>query len=412
MTTELATTGANELAFTQEQMKVLRETVAADLSPAEFSLFGQVIRRTGLDPFAKQIYAIARGSGQYRKVTFQTGIDGYRLIAERTGEYEGQDDPEWCGEDGNWTDVWLKQTPPAAARVRVYRRGRRPATGIALYREYVQKDRDGNPLDMWRKMPANQLAKCAESLAIRKAFANEVGGVYTHDEMAQAESEEGSRDVTPRPSRSEQIEAGRTAIREKREEQAAKPAPQPPSEHDWMGELVELMAPHGGVKSLAGMVDGQLTKNALKRLFVEHGIPTTEAAKWLYESWKGPAPKDGPDPDDEPFAYTDDGRAVDEDGVIEGEAIPMPLDPDDGPLEDAPSVSGFREGAIIMFDFLSKMHSKPVGVNHAVKALGLKSAKNVGEAWKTLDAWAAQVDADMEPVAVLRSALTAHLAAE
>ena len=95
-TRAIATTAtAGVVAFSNEQMEVLRKTIASDLSNDEFALFGQVCNRTGLDPFAKQIYAIARGTGQYRKVTFQTGIDGFRSVADRSGKYRpDENEPE------------------------------------------------------------------------------------------------------------------------------------------------------------------------------------------------------------------------------------------------------------------------------------------------------------------------------
>jgi hypothetical protein len=81
-----------------------------------------------------------------------------------------------------WVDVWLANTAPAAARVGVMRHDfQQPTYGIATFREYSQQ---ASP--MWVKMPATMLAKCAEALALRKAFPQELSGLYTADEMAQA----------------------------------------------------------------------------------------------------------------------------------------------------------------------------------------------------------------------------------
>lgn len=180
--------------FTLEQRRVLKASVAQGLSDAEFALFIEVCKRSKLDPFRKQIYALKRWTQEGDKVSHQTGIDGFRVIAQRSGEYEGQLGPEWCGPDGKWVDAWLSDKPPVAARVGVLRRGfREPLWAVARYGAYVQTKKGGGANGMWEKMPDNQLAKCAEALALRKAFPEDLSGLYTSEEMGQA------GDATPPP---------------------------------------------------------------------------------------------------------------------------------------------------------------------------------------------------------------------
>lgn len=198
MSNELATR-ETPLEMTREQVELLKRTICRDSTDDEFSLFMQVCKRSGLDPFARQIHAVKRWDSDIKAnvMSFQVGIDGFRSLADSTGERAGDDGPYWCGADGQWMDVWLSDEPPVAAKYTVYRKGMdRPFTGVARYSEYCQTTRDGTPNRMWRTMPANQLAKCAESLALRKAFPQKLGGLYTHEEMQQADVVE---EYTPKP---------------------------------------------------------------------------------------------------------------------------------------------------------------------------------------------------------------------
>ena len=173
--------------FTQEKIDLIKNTVAPkDATNIELQLFIEQCKRTGLDPITRQIYFMKNDG----RVQIQVSIDGFRLIAERSGEYQGQTPPQWCGDDGKWVDVWLKKTSPAACRVGVWKKNfREPLYAIALFDEYAQKKKDGSPAFMWSKMPALMLSKVAESLALRRAFPNDLSGLYTPDEMGQADNE-------------------------------------------------------------------------------------------------------------------------------------------------------------------------------------------------------------------------------
>lgn len=172
MSTAIATTGSD---YSESQIGLIKRTICNGSTNDELALFLQQCKRTGLDPFARQIHAVFRKG----KMTIQIGIDGLRLIAERTGEYDGQEGPFWCGRDGLWKDVWTADNAPVAAKVVVFRKGcSRGFTGIARISEYSQ------PGPMWERMPSTMLAKCAESVAIRKAFPQELSGLYSTDEIA------------------------------------------------------------------------------------------------------------------------------------------------------------------------------------------------------------------------------------
>jgi phage recombination protein Bet len=163
----------SEERFSREDIALIRDTVCRGASDAEFRLFINQAVRTGLDPLARQIYSVPRGDGR----TIQTGIDGYRLIAQRTGEYAGSDDAVYDTET---------ETNPGRATVTIWRfvAGERCAfTATARWTEY--KPAAGQD-HMWKKMPYLMLAKCAEALALRKAFPQELSGIYTDAEMEQA----------------------------------------------------------------------------------------------------------------------------------------------------------------------------------------------------------------------------------
>lgn len=180
--------------YSRAQLDLIKATVAQGASDLEFALFVEVCKRSRLDPFTKQIYAIMRNAREedekgnwqtVKRMTIQTGIDGYQKLAADTHELGGIDDVIYDTEDGDH---------PTWARVTVYRlvQGQRmPFTATARWREYCQRDAKSNPTGMWRsnKMPWRMLGKCAIALALRMAFPAELSGIYTAEEMQQADNE-------------------------------------------------------------------------------------------------------------------------------------------------------------------------------------------------------------------------------
>jgi phage recombination protein Bet len=178
--------------LTDEQVRLIKDTIIPGASDDELALFVNQANRTRLDPFAKQIYSIKRYSSVTHSQVYQVqiSIDGARLVAQRSGEYAGQTPTYWCGADGIWVDVWLQDVPPKAAKVGVYRNGFVEAlTAVALWDQYAVKDKDGKLTTMWKKMGSLMLGKCAEMLALRRAFPMELSGLYSTEEMDQAGGE-------------------------------------------------------------------------------------------------------------------------------------------------------------------------------------------------------------------------------
>lgn len=168
--------------FTQSQRAALEHIGIQGASQGDVDVFFRYCQATGLDPFRNQIYMIRRQN----KWTIQTGINGYRKITSKVAAAQGKamsiTGQQWCGEDGQWVNVWLSKEPPAAARCTVGV-GEGSFTAVAVYSEYVQVTKDGRPNSMWARMPANQLVKCAEAAAHRMACPDDLSGLYIEEEL-------------------------------------------------------------------------------------------------------------------------------------------------------------------------------------------------------------------------------------
>lgn len=176
----------------ENQLDLIKRTVAIGLSDEQFALFLHVAKVRHLDPLQRQIHAVVRrtkeGDQWVDKMTIQTGIDGYRAIANRTKTYMPSEKPalvEGAGTEDLRVTVFVKKYDTENKVWHEF-------NATAYYREFVQtrKDQNGKMVanSMWEKMPINQLTKCAEALALRKGWPEETGGIYVDEEMQHNDS--------------------------------------------------------------------------------------------------------------------------------------------------------------------------------------------------------------------------------
>lgn len=176
----------DEIVVTSEQLDLVKRTVAQGATDAELRLFLYDCQRRGVHPLDRLLHFTKRG-GKYVPIV---SIDLMRSRAADTGEYAGNDDAEFDG---------IAKTDGFSARVTVYRlvQGQRCAfSATARWSEYCPPAGQDT---MWKKMPHTMLAKVAESLALRKGFPQQIGGLYSSEEMAQAPEDEQERSQPVQP---------------------------------------------------------------------------------------------------------------------------------------------------------------------------------------------------------------------
>lgn len=184
----------NQVNFSDDQVALIKKQIAPRATDDELKLFLYQAKRTGLDPLARQIYCIHRKAKDMNgnwsdRMTVQTSIDGFRVIAERSGDYAGQGEPEFVEHEGKII----------CCKVPVFKfRGEQryqASVGVAYWDEYVPKEGHDT---MWRKMPHTMISKVAEALGLRKAYPQDLSGLYTNDEMQQTDAKE----MAPEPEKS------------------------------------------------------------------------------------------------------------------------------------------------------------------------------------------------------------------
>lgn len=194
----------------QRELALVKRTVAADTTDDEFNIFANYCKTLGLNPLRRQIYALVynKNDPKKRKMSIIVAIDGFRSVAARSGNYRPDDEePRY-----EYADTAKSPTNPlglvkAVVKVWQFSHGQWfPVTAAAYWDEYApvkeewSEGEDGKrrpngkkTLDgKWPTMGRVMLAKCAEALALRKAWPEDFSNVYAPEEMDRA-----SEDMLP-----------------------------------------------------------------------------------------------------------------------------------------------------------------------------------------------------------------------
>jgi phage recombination protein Bet len=198
MTTAVALTDV----YRPAQIKLIARTAAADCNAVEFDQFMHVAAQLRLDPLRKQIYAFVfnKDKEDLRRMAIVVGIDGFRAVAKRSGNYRPDTRPPRYTIDESLIDPDSNPLGLVSAEVSCFQYahgGWHEVAAVAYWEEFAPivdsewQDRRKVPCkpkldpkkDNWRKMPRIMLAKCAEAQAIRRGWPEDLAAVYDDSEL-------------------------------------------------------------------------------------------------------------------------------------------------------------------------------------------------------------------------------------
>jgi phage recombination protein Bet len=190
---------AGQTTWDEYQGAALNQLGLKEAGNGDRAVFLHVCQRTGLDPFARQIYMIGRpelgdDNKWGKKWTIQTGIKGWRVIRDRAERREGVRGTlsrfTYYDGDDNEKKVWTRPEPPAVIEVTytvIDRNAHETPYTIGLrFSEYVQRKKDGSVNKMWSEKAVHMLEKCTEAAVYALAFPEDFSGVQLDDAMPPA----------------------------------------------------------------------------------------------------------------------------------------------------------------------------------------------------------------------------------
>jgi len=147
--------------FSNDQINLIKATVARGCTQTEFELLMYLSAQYGLDPIRRQIWAVKYGNSP---ASIFTGRDGFLEIAHRSGQFDGME--SGIREESDNLVGWC----------RVYRKDMSHAFYVEVYeKEYTTGK------NLWQTKPRIMIQKVAESSCLRRAFS--VSGLYCPEEM-------------------------------------------------------------------------------------------------------------------------------------------------------------------------------------------------------------------------------------
>lgn len=176
----------------REKVELIKRTICKEGDDNHLALFLHSCEAHGLDPFRKQIYALffhndeSRAGKGAKDMVMITGIDGFSMMAARDHkDFGGVSSAKFTWfEPKRYTPDPCKREIPETATVTGYRKGGDSVEISVYWEEYAPKELNEKKADFWKRMPKNQLEKCAQAKAYRRLFPGQ-GNIFVIQEMAQ-----------------------------------------------------------------------------------------------------------------------------------------------------------------------------------------------------------------------------------
>lgn len=155
----------------------------------EVMMFISLCKYQHLNPFLREAYLVKYGSKS--PATIVTGKDTFLKRAERNDKYRGKASGIVIQtKDGKveYRDGTLKLDGEkiVGGWAKIYIEGREPEMTTVSFDEYVGKKSDGTVNGQWASKPATMIRKVAVVQALREAFPDDFGGLYSPEEMGEA----------------------------------------------------------------------------------------------------------------------------------------------------------------------------------------------------------------------------------